>query len=161
MLATEAAMKALAERLGGDVEKWGMAGLLHDLDYDQTEHDFPKHGLLSAEILERKGVDTEIVRAVKAHPAHEGFLPESPMDWALYSVDSLTGLIIAAALMHPEKKLKAINTDFVMRRFKEKRFAAGANRDQIKKCSKLGLELEEFVAITLEAMQSISESLGL
>ena len=161
MLATEVAMKALAKRLGGDAEKWALAGLLHDLDYDQTEHDFPRHGLLSAEILEEHGIDPEIIQAVKSHPAHECCQPSSEMDWALYTVDSLTGLIVAAALMHPDKKLKSIDTSFVMRRFGEKRFAAGANRKQIKKCVKLGIELEEFIEITLGAMQSISEELGL
>jgi len=161
MLAVEAAMAALGDRLSGDVEKWAMAGLLHDLDYDQTENDFPRHGLLSAEILEQHGVDPEIVRAVKAHPAHENCLPSSKMDWALYSVDGLTGLIVAAALMHPDKKLKSLDTAFVLRRFDEKRFSAAVDREQIKECSRLGLELDEFVEITLKAMQDISEQLGL
>lgn len=161
MLATEAAMRALAERLAGDTEKWALAGLLHDIDYDETEKDFPRHGLLSAEMLSEIGVDPEIIDAIRAHPNHDEYPPKTKMDWALHAVDGLTGLIVAAALMHPDKKLAALDTAFVMRRFGEKRFAAGANRDQIRKCEKLGIPLEEFVEITLRAMQSISDDLGL
>lgn len=161
MLATEAAMRALAERLGGDPEKWAMAGLLHDVDYDRTENNFERHGLLSAEILEEEGVEPEIIHAVKAHPAHESCPPESNMDWALHAVDGLTGLVVSATLMHPERKLKAVDKDFVLRRFAEKRFSANVDRDQIRKCSKIGLELDEFVDITLQAMQSIDKDLGL
>jgi putative nucleotidyltransferase with HDIG domain len=161
MLATEVAMRALAERLDGDAEKWALAGLLHDIDYDETEKDFPRHGLLSAEMLSEIGVDPEIIDAIRAHPNHSEYPPKTVMDWALHAVDGLTGLIVAAALMHPDKKLAALDTAFVMRRFGEKRFAAGANRDQIRKCEKLGIPLEEFVEITLNAMQSISDDLGL
>ncbi len=161
MLATEAAMRALAERLGGDAESWALAGLLHDIDYDETKDDFPRHGLLSAEILNERGVEPEVIQAVRAHPNHEAYPPKSKMDWALHAVDGLTGLIVAAALMHPEKRLAAIDTAFVVRRFGEKRFAAGANRDNIRKCEKLGIPLEEFIDITLRAMQSISDDLGL
>ena len=160
MLACEAAMRRLAERLGGDPDEWGLAGLLHDLDYDQTEKDFPRHALLTAKILEEKGVETRIIQAVRAHPNHPGYPPVEAMDKALHAVDGLTGLIVAAALMHPEKKLKALDTEFVVRRFGEKRFAAGANREQIKTCESLGLSLDEFVQITLKAMQEESEALG-
>ncbi|MCK5833037.1 HDIG domain-containing protein [bacterium] len=161
MLATEVAMASLAKKLEEDAEKWALAGLLHDLDYDQTENDFPHHGLISAEILKDNDVDYDVIQAVRAHPNHEAFPPETKMDWALHAVDGLTGLIVAAALMHPEKRLKSLDTNFVMRRFGEKRFAAGANRDQIAKCEKIGIPLEEFVSITLEAMKSISGELGL
>lgn len=161
MLAVEAAMKALAERLGGDPEKWALAGLLHDLDYDKTENDFARHGLLSAELLEAEGIEPEIVHAVKAHPAHKSCPPENKMDWALHAVDGLTGLVVSATLMHPERKLKAVDKDFILRRFDEKRFSANVDRDQIRKCSNLGLDLDEFVEITLGAMQSIDKDLGL
>jgi putative nucleotidyltransferase with HDIG domain len=161
MLAAEAAMKALALRLDEDPEKWALAGLLHDLDYDRTEHDFARHGNLSAEMLEAEGVEPDIVHAVKAHPAHESCPPESPMDWALHAVDGLTGLVISATLMHPDRKLKSLDMDFLIRRFDEKRFSANVDRDQIRKCAKIGIELEEFVEITLKAMQSIDSELGL
>lgn len=159
MVATEACMRGLARHFGEDEELWGLTGLLHDLDYDLTKDDFPRHGLLSAEMLEERGVDERIVQAVKAHPGHVE--AQSMLDKALYAVDPLTGLIVAAALMHPDKKLAGLDTDFVLRRFKEKRFAAGANRDQISTCEGFGLSLEDFVTICLESMKSTSSELGL
>ncbi len=159
MYAAEACMSALAERLGGDADEWALAGLLHDLDYDRTVDDFPKHGFVTEEMLEGLDVSPEVLNAVKAHAEHAPI--SSDMDMALYAVDPLTGLIVAAALMHPTKKLANVDVRFVMNRFKEKRFAAGANRDQIRKCEELGLPLEEFVGICLSGMQGISRQLGL
>ena len=159
MIAAEACMEELASRLGGDKEEWALAGLLHDLDYDQTVDDFPKHGHISEEILSAHDVSPEVVNAIKAHAGHATI--SSTMDLALYAVDPLTGLIVAAALMHPTKKLENVDVNFVMNRFKEKRFAAGADRDQIRKCEGLELSLEEFVGICLKGMQGISKELGL
>ena len=161
MLATEAAMRELSIKLGGDPEKWAMAGLLHDLDYDKTENDFPRHALLTAEILSEYDIEPEIIYAIKAHPGHDCCLPKSPMDWALHAVDGLTGLVVSATLMHPDRKLKSVDSDFIMRRFNEKRFSANVNRDQIRQCSHLGLNIKEFVEITLRSMQSIDKELGL
>ena len=133
--------------------------IVHDLDYDETADDPSRHGLVSAEKLDELGFPEEIVHAVKAHNEH---VPrESAMDRALYSSDPVTGLIVAAALMHPTKKLAGIDVDFVMRRFGEKRFAAGADRGQIQTCSELGLGLEQFIGLAVEAMQGISDDLGL
>lgn len=159
MLATETCMRELAKHFGEDEELWGLTGLLHDLDYDKTVNDFSRHGFLTAEILSEKGVDEQILHAIKAHPGH--IERESKLDKALYAVDPLTGLIVASALMHPDKKLESLDKDFVLRRFKEKRFAAGANREQIKTCSELGLSLEEFIEIALRGMKRIAEELGL
>jgi putative nucleotidyltransferase with HDIG domain len=159
MLATEAVMTGLAARLGEDVASWSMAGLMHDLDYDETASDPARHGLLSAETLETLGFSAEIIHAVKAHNNH---VPrESTMDKALYASDPVTGLVVAAALMHPLKKLAGVDVEFVMRRFREKRFAAGANREQIETCSDLGLTLEEFLGIAIESMKKVSDDLGL
>lgn len=159
MLATEAVMAGLAERLGEDVESWALAGLVHDLDYDETADDPGRHGLVSAAKLEELEYPPDIVHAVKAHNEHVA--RETPMDRALYASDPVTGLVVAAALMHPSKKLAGLDVDFVLRRFNEKRFAAGADRDQIRACSELGLELEDFLGIAIESMQGISEDLGL
>jgi putative nucleotidyltransferase with HDIG domain len=159
MLAVEAVMRAVAERLGEDVERWGLAGLVHDLDYDETLNEPEHHGRLGAQYLRDMGVDQEITRAVESHAGH---VPrESRLDKALYAVDPLTGLIVAAALMHPSKRLKEVSPEFVMNRFKEKRFAAGADRDQIRSCEELGLDLGDFVGVGLKAMQDISSRLGL
>jgi putative nucleotidyltransferase with HDIG domain len=159
MLATEAVMAGLAERLGEDVPTWSLAGLVHDLDYDETADDPERHGLISAERLEEAGCADDIVHAVKAH--NDRVPCESSMDRALRASDPVTGLIVAAALMHPSKKLAEVDVDFVMRRFGEKRFAAGADRDQIRTCEDLGLPLEEFLGVALRSMQGIADDLGL
>ena len=159
MIATESCMRALAWQFGEDADLWGLAGLLHDLDYDQTANDSSKHGLLGAQMLEERGVDDQIVHAVKAHAGHVE--TESRMDKALFAVDPLTGLIVAAALMHPTKKISNVDARFVLNRFEEKRFAAGVNRDAIKGCENLGLSLEEFIAISLRAMENVADELGL
>jgi len=160
MIAVESCMTALAKHFDEDEKKWGIAGLLHDLDYETTKDNFPRHGFETAEILEEIGeISPDIIHAIKAHPGH---IPaETKMDWALYAADPLTGLIVAATLMHPSKDLNQVDTDFIMRRFKEKRFAAGANREQIKQCEKLGLSLEEFITLCLEGMREKKDELGL
>jgi putative nucleotidyltransferase with HDIG domain len=159
MLAVEAVMKALAERLDQEVETWALAGLVHDLDYDETLKDPERHGRLGASYLKDMGVDEGIVRAVESHAGHVE--RETVLEKALYATDPLTGLIVAAALMHPSKKLREVTSEFVMNRFREKRFAAGADRDQIKSCEGVGLDLQEFISIGLGAMQDIAEDLGL
>ena len=161
MLAVEAVMRRLAAELGQDEELWALAGLLHDLDYDKTVDRPEQHGLLGAEILEEMGLPEELVRAVKAHNPALGVARESLMDKALFAADPVTGLLVAAALVHPQKKLAAIDLDFVLNRFKEKSFARGANREQIESCSELDLSLEQFLALSLEAMQAAAADLGL
>lgn len=159
MIAVEACMRSMAKHFNEDEEVWGLAGLLHDVDYDTTKDTPDRHGLIGAAMLEEKGLDKRIVYAVKAHPGH---VPcESRMDKSLFACDPITGLIVAAALMHPSKKISEIDTDFVLRRFKEKRFAAGADRNQIMTCEGLGLTLEEFTGMCLEAMQGVASELGL
>ena len=157
-LAVEAAMAIFAEYFNEDIENWALAGLLHDLDYESTVNDFPRHGKETVEMLKDKGLDEKILYAIEAHPGHVERI--SNMDKVLYAVDSLTGLIVAAALMHPDKKISSLNTDFILRRFKEKRFAAGANREQIQSCEEFGMSLEDFIEHTLHAMAGIENELG-
>lgn len=161
ILAVEAVMRALAARLGQDGDRWGAAGLLHDIDYEETKNDPQKHSLVSGQIAREMGFDGEIVQAVEAHNEAHGLPRETPMAKALYSVDPLTGLIVASALVSPEKKLASVDTDFVLHRMGEKAFARGANRDAIRACSELGLDLREFIEIALSAMQGIARELGL
>jgi len=158
-LAVEAVMRQLAQHFGEDVELWGLAGLLHDLDYDETAKDMARHGYRTVEILQGYGLPQELLHAILAHPGHVA--RESLMDKALYCADPVTGLIVAAALIHPSKKLEPLEVGFLMNRFKEKHFAKGANREQIKACQELGLSLEDFMGIALEAMKGISKELGL
>ncbi len=161
MLATEAIMRALARRFGEDEELWGLTGLLHDVDYDQTKDDPQRHSLVGAEMLAERGVDPRLVQAVRAHNEAHGTPRETRLDKALYAVDPLTGLIIAAALIRKPSTLAPVTPAFILNRFKEKGFARGANRDQIASCQELGLTLDEFVTIGLEAMQGIAGELGL
>lgn len=161
MYACEAVMKRLARYFGEDEEKWGLAGLLHDIDYDETKDDPRRHSKVGAEMLEKMGLPDEIVYAVKVHNDAHGLPRNSLMDKALFATDPVTGLIVAGALIKPEKKLAAIDVPFLVNRFNEKSFARGANREQIASCSEMGLSLEEFLGMSLEAMQGISKELGL
>lgn len=161
ILAVEAVMRRLAREFGEDEDRWGAAGLLHDIDYEETKDDPHRHSLLSGQIAEELGFDREIVEAVKAHNEAHGLPRETVMAKALYSADPLTGLIVASALISPAKNLEDIDADFVISRMKEKSFARGANRDIIRACSDFGMSLERFVALGLEAMQGIHEDLGL
>ncbi|RME27862.1 MAG: phosphohydrolase, partial [Candidatus Zixiibacteriota bacterium] len=138
---------------------WGLIGLVHDLDYNETKDDEPRHTYLTREWLEPYHLPKEMYYAIHAHPGH---VPcKSRLDWALYAVDPTTGFLVACALMHPEKKLAAVEVDFMLRRFKEKRFAAGATRENIAACSNLGLELPEFLMLVRDGMMTISDQLGL
>ena len=159
MVATEAVMIELAAHFNEDEQLWGLTGLIHDLDYDQTYNDFENHGLVTEKMLEKTDVEDEVIYAIKSHPGH--FPRKNLLDKALYAVDPLTGLIVAATLMHPTKKIQNVDLDFVLRRFKEKRFAAGADRDQIKTCEEFGVSLEEFIELSLKAMKQIDTELGL
>ena len=159
VLAVEVIMRALAERYGGDPEVWGMAGLLHDLDYERTFEDPDNHGRVTMDLIEGVDVPEEVRHAILAHCDKAG--RDSDMDRAIYAADPVTGLIVASALMHPSKSLLEMDAEFVGKRFKEKRFAAGANREAIASCSELGLDLHEFLEISLVAMRSISKELGL
>lgn len=158
VLAVEAVMRELAEHFDEDVEKWGLAGLLHDFDYEETVNTPEKHTLVTEQLLSEYNLPQEIIHAIKSH---NNIVPcETLMDKALYATDPITGLIVAATLMHPDKKLASVDTDFVLRRFKEKSFAKGANREQIQTCTEIGLSLHEFTSIALRGMQKISKELG-
>ncbi|MFH1090754.1 MAG: HDIG domain-containing metalloprotein [Pseudomonadota bacterium] len=161
-LASEAIMCALAKRLGSDVEKWGLAGLLHDLDYDQTKDEPERHGLVTAEILAEKGIDAEVIQAVKAHNAEAlGLVRETTFDKALTCAEVMTGMVVAAALVHPDKKIKSVKPQSILKRMKEKAFAKGARREHILLCEDLGVPIAEFAVLSLEAMSEIDQELGL
>ncbi len=161
-LAVEAIMRALASHFGEDQERWGLTGLLHDIDYEKTKDDPSQHSLIGAKMLEDLGIDKDICQAVKVHNKAHGILPETLMEKALFTTDPLTGLIVAATLVLPSKKITDLTPENVLNRFKEKAFARGANREIIKKSEEyLSLNLEDFVKIGLEAMQGISQKIGL
>lgn len=158
-LAVEACMRAMAARLGQDEQKWGLAGVLHDLDYELTEKSPELHTTETVKILKDLAIEPEIIEAIQAHAGKVPCL--NAMDWSIYSIDPLTGLIIAATLMHPEKKLSSIDLEFVKRRYKEKSFARGARREEIEECRNIPMELDEFITICIKAMQGIAQDLGL
>jgi len=161
-LAVEAIMRALARHFRQDSEKWALAGLLHDIDYEMVKNDLSQHSLVGAKILEELGLDQDICQAVKVHNEAHGILPETLMEKALFVTDPLTGLIVAATLVLPSKKIKDLTAENVLNRFKEKSFARGANREIVIKCQELlSLKLEDFIKIGLEAMQGIDQALGL
>jgi putative nucleotidyltransferase with HDIG domain len=161
MLATEAIMGALARRLGEDEREWQLTGLLHDIDAELTEDDPSSHSKLGADLAEELGATEAMAHAILYHNQAHGMQPETLLDKALLCADPLTGLIAAAALVCPDKKLAKLTVDSLMKRFDEKRFAAGADREQIAACQELGLELDEFLALGLEAMKEVAPELGL
>jgi putative nucleotidyltransferase with HDIG domain len=161
MLATEAIMRALAVRLGEDPDLWGLAGLAHDLDVEETVDEFARHGAVAAESLRELGAPEAVAHAVAAHNAQTGVVAESTMDVALFAADQLSGLITAAALVRPSRDLAGVKASSVRKRYREGAFARGVDREAIATCSAIGLELDDFMAIGLEAMQGVAPELGL
>jgi putative nucleotidyltransferase with HDIG domain len=161
MLATEAIMRTLANHLGEDEGEWGLTGLLHDIDVELIEDDMSIHSKLGADLVRELGASDSIAHAILCHNEAHGIPRDNKLDKALYCADPLTGLLTAAALIHPDKQLARLESQSVRKRFKEKSFATGANREQIYLCSEIGLELDEFIELGLKAMQEIAADLGL
>ena len=162
MLAVEAQMRALAKHFKEDEDQYALAGLIHDADYDQWPEEHPKKLLA---YLEEKKEPAWLVDAVRSHAwGYHGLTqePKTKLEWSLYCSDELSGLIIACALVRPEKKLAAVKVENVLKKWPEKSFAAGVHREQIELCeAKLGIKLNDFIAICLKALQNISQDLGL
>ena len=161
MVATEAIMRALARRLGEDEEEWGLTGLLHDIDIELIGDSLADHGRLGADLAAEQGVSPQVCHAIMCHNWTNGIPCDTLLDSALLCTDPLTGLITAGALIRPDKKLAGLTVESLMKRFGERRFAAGAGREQIAYCSAIGLDTEEFVGIGLEAMKEVADELGL
>ena len=163
MLAVEAEMKGLAKHFSEDEELWGLAGLVHDADYEEMKEKHPSAEFFKQ--LKELKFDPKIIQAVKAHGWNfQPGLPEpqTKMEWSLYCCDELSGLIIACTLVRPERKLATVTVESVLKKWKEKSFAAGVHREQIALCEeKLGIPLPEFVELSLKAMQDVSSELGL
>lgn len=161
MLAVEAVMKGLAKKLEQEESKWGLCGLVHDIDYEETAEDPHKHSILGAEILTALGYPEDIVYAVKVHNEIHGIPRISILDKALWAADPVTGLITASALVMPDKKLENVTVESVLKKMKKKDFAKGANREQIKSIEEIGISLEEFIDIALSEMKLIASEIGL
>lgn len=166
LIATGAAMEALAKRFGGDPQTWKVAGMLHDLDWDQLNKDYERHcGSTLEQLLQTIDAPQELLADIRAHYAHK-YGAEYPLDTmlrkALYCVDELTGFIIAVTLVRPSKKIGDVEVSSVKKKLKDKAFAAQVDREQIKKCEDLlGIPLDEFIGLTLEAMKGVADELGL
>jgi putative nucleotidyltransferase with HDIG domain len=161
-LATEAIMRSVAKRLGKDEELWGLTGLLHDIDLEITRDDQSKRALVGAEMLAHEGFPLEALQTIRAHNGERLGIPrQTEFEHALAASETITGLIVATALVQPEKKIASVKVKSVTKRMKEKRFAENVNRDIILECEDIGIPLEDFVALSITAMQGIADDLGL
>lgn len=161
MLAVEAAMRFYAEKYGEDVETWGITGLLHDYDWEihPTLDEHPQAGV---DLLRTRGVPEIIIRAILSHADHTGVPRQTRMEKALYACDEITGLITAVALVRPSHSLLDLEVSSVKKKWKDRAFAAGANREEISRaCEEFGIELWEHVSNVIQAMRRIAPELGL
>lgn len=166
MLSVEAAMRAYATRFGENVEQWGLAGLLHDFDYERYPNDahsateeHPSHGV---SVLRERGYDEEILQAILGHAHYTGVARETPMAKTLFAVDELTGLITATALVKPTRSVHDVDARSVRKKMKDKAFARGVSReDVVSGAAALGVDLDEHIQFVIGAMQSCSAELGL
>ncbi len=160
MLAVEAAMRFYADKLGEDPARWGLVGLLHDFDWE-IHPTLAQHPQAGASILRQNGVPEDIIHAILSHADHTGVPRQSTMEKALYACDEITGLITAVALVRPSRSLQDLTAKSVKKKWKDKSFAAGANRDEIEKATEeFGMELWEHVSNVIVAMRTIADQLG-
>ena len=166
MLAVEGAMRAYAARFGEDVEEWGLAGLLHDFDYERWPNDAHapdrEHPAEGVRILRELGVQEPVLRAILGHATYSGVPRDTLMARALFAVDELTGLITATALVRPSRSLNEVDVRSVQKKMKDKAFARGCNREDIVEgAAALGIDLPEHIQFVLDAMRARAEMLGL
>lgn len=155
-LASEVVMKSIARRLGRNEDQWGQAGLLHDLDVEVTHADPYTHGLETARILSGMGVDPEVVEAIRLHNEMAANEPRtSEFHHALAAGETITGLIVATSLVYPDKKISSVKPKSVVKRMKEKAFAASVKRENILECELIGIPLEEFAEMAINAMTEL------
>lgn len=158
--AVEDIMRALARHLGQDEEQWALAGLLHDIDYEQTAQTPERHGAAGADMLSMLGFDSELTHAVLAHAVQDE-PRETLLDKGLYAADPVSGLLTACAYVVPSRKINDVKLKSVLKKFKSPSFAAGASREQIDTCEGLGINREDFLQLALTAMQKDADRLGL
>ncbi|MEJ2077424.1 MAG: HDIG domain-containing protein [Acidobacteriota bacterium] len=158
-LAVESAMRAYAEKFGEDPDEWGVAGLIHDFDYDRFPEEHPRKGVA---ILSELGYPEEIVHAVKSHADFTGTPRDRLMDRTLFAVDELCGFITAATLVRPDKRIAELSVRSVKKRMKDKAFARAVSREDLRSgAGALGIELDEHIGFVIAAMTRIAGELGL
>jgi putative nucleotidyltransferase with HDIG domain len=161
MIAVEAIMRSTARHFREDEERWGLVGLLHDIDYEKTEATPEKHSLLAQEILSGV-IPDDLIRAIKTHNAkYTGVMPENRMEKALVACDAISGLLIACALVMPSKKLADVKAESVAKKFKDKDFARGADRERIVICEEIMIPKEKFFEIALSGLKEAASQIGL
>ena len=161
MIAVGAIMRELARYLGEDEDLWELVGLLHDIDYERTKDDPSRHGLVAEEILGSL-VSDDVLRAIKSHNyENTGVEPRTRMEKALIASDAVSGLIIACALVMPSKKLEEVKVKTVKKKFKQKDFARNVSRERILFCEQIGIPMEKFFELALNALKGVSDELGL
>ena len=161
LLCVEASMRGYARKFGEDQDRWGIAGLLHDFDWEicPTPTDHPTHG---AQILKVHGYPEDIIRAVLTHGDHTEVKRESLMEHTLFAVDELSGFVRAVALVRPSKSLDDVTPRSVRRKMRDKGFAQGVNRDDLARgAEELGVEFDEHIAFVVESMAPVSAQIGL
>ena len=161
-LASEAVMKAIARRLNQNEEAWGQAGLLHDIDVEVTNADPYIHGLQGADLLQGMDVDDDIVDAIRMHnEVAAGKERTTLFQHALAAGETITGLITATAYVYPDRKVASVKPSSVVKRMKEKAFAASVKRENIMECEMIGIPIAEFAALSIAAMTEIADDIGL
>ena len=161
-LASEAVMRGLARKLGRDEEAWGLAGLLHDLDVEVTNAEAAVHGTQTEVLLKDYDVDPGILDAIRMHnECSSGKERSTEFQYALAAGETITGLIFATTYVYPEKKLAVVKPKSVVKRMKEKMFAASVKRENIMECEKIGIPIDEFAALAIEAMLPVAGEIGL
>ena len=165
---SEAIMRALAKHFGENEEEWGIIGLLHDIDWDLTKNNPKEHLVKAPEILKQTGGSDELIDAIVSHGygqpacgAPSDRQRQTKLEHALAAAETVTGLIVASALVQPDKKLASVTLQSLLKKFKNKSFAANCNRGIIMECEKIGLTLDEFLNLSLKALQAISDKIGL
>lgn len=161
-LSSEAVLRALAVRLEQDEERWGLTGLLHDIDMEVTGGDPKLHALKAAELVEGLGLDDEMLEAIRLHNEEAtGEARSTCFQHALAAGETITGLIYATTLVYPDKKIASVKYKSIRKRMKEKAFAASVNRDIILECEEAGIPLDEFIQLSVDAMREIADDIGL
>lgn len=158
-LASSVVMKAVAQKLGQPAEDWEILGLLHDLDLDTTRDDMKKHARVAVDILRDEGLPEEYLHAILAHNEETGAIRSTVLDHALAASESITGLIVACAMVYPDRKISSVKAKSIGKRMKETGFARSVSRENILECEKAGVPFEEFVTIALTAMGAIESQL--
>lgn len=161
LLAVEAIMRSIARYFGENEEEWGLVGLLHDIDYEKTEVKPEKHSLIAEDLL-KDVLPEELIRAIKSHNfKHTGVKPENKIEKALIACDAISGLLVACALVMPSKRLADVKVETVAKKFKDKDFARGADRERILFCEETGISLDKFFELTLNGLKEIATEIGL